>query len=113
VAACNYRASAGDSAVGRALINLRLDAVDAIELLPHMPALSSPIAPEPFGTDGTNALDDKEIALAQRALTATLSRIGITLSFPWRDFATFKTHWLRDGGPGLPAARSALLSGSL
>ena len=40
-----------------------------------------------FGTDGRNSLDDKEIALAQRALTATLSRIGISLTFPWRDFS--------------------------
>lgn len=63
-----------------------------------------------FGTDGSNALDDKEIALAQRALTATLSRIGITLSFPWRDFATFKTHWLRNGCYNSWQARRDLLN---
>ena len=63
-----------------------------------------------FGTDGSNALDDKEIALAQRALTATLSRIGITLSFPWRDFATFKTHWLRNGCYNSWKARRDLLN---
>lgn len=63
-----------------------------------------------FGTDGSNALDDKEIALAQRALTATLSRIGITLSFPWRDFATFKAHWLRNGCFNSWQARRDLLN---
>ncbi|WP_180984720.1 hypothetical protein [Mycobacterium avium] len=50
-----------------------------------------------FGTSGGNTLDDKEIALAQRALAATLGRIGITLSLPWRDFNTFKAHWVRNG----------------
>lgn len=63
-----------------------------------------------FGTDGRNSLDDKEVALAQRALTATLSRIGITLSFPWRDFNTFKAHWLRNGCSGSWQARRDLLN---
>lgn len=58
-----------------------------------------------YGTDGGNTLDDKELTLAQRALTATLSRIGITLSFPWRDFSTFKAHWLRKGCSGSWQAR--------
>lgn len=62
-----------------------------------------------FGTSGGNTLDDKEVALAQRALTATLSRIGITLSFPWRDFNTFKAHWLRNGCSGSWQARRDLL----
>jgi hypothetical protein len=63
-----------------------------------------------FGTDGGNTLDDKELTLAQRALAATLSRIGITLSFPWRDFATFKAHWLRNGCSGSSQARRDLLN---
>ena len=63
-----------------------------------------------FGTDGHNSLDDKEIALAQRALTASLSRIGITLSVPWRDFNTFKAHWLRNGCSGSWQARRDLLN---
>lgn len=62
-----------------------------------------------FGTDGRNSLDDKEVAVAQRALTATLARIGITLSFPWRDFNTFKAHWLRNGCSGSWQARRNLL----
>lgn len=63
-----------------------------------------------FGTGGGNTLDDKELTLAQRALTATLSRIGITLSFPWRDFNTFKAHWLRNGCSGSWQARRDLLN---
>jgi len=62
-----------------------------------------------FGTSGANTLDDKELTLAQRALSATLSRIGITLSFPWRDFNTFKAHWVRTGCSGSWQARRDLL----
>lgn len=63
-----------------------------------------------FGTSGGNTLDDKEIALAQRALTATLARIGIALSFPWRDFSTFKAHWVRNGCYNSWQARRDLLN---
>jgi len=62
-----------------------------------------------FGTGGGNTLDHKEIMVAQRALTATLSRIGIKLSFPWRDFNTFKAHWVRNGCSGSWQARRDLL----
>lgn len=64
-----------------------------------------------FGTGGGNTLDDTEVAIAQRALTATLSRIGIMLSFPWRDFNTFKAHWVRNGCSGSWQARRDLLEG--
>ncbi len=64
-----------------------------------------------YGTGGGNTLDDKDLTLAQRALTATLSRIGITLSFPWRDFNTFKAHWVRNGCSGSWQARRDLLEG--
>lgn len=64
-----------------------------------------------FGTSGGNTLDDKEVAIAQRALTATLSRVGIVLSFPWRDFNTFKAHWVRNGCSGSWQARRDLLEG--
>ncbi|WP_301121611.1 hypothetical protein [Mycolicibacterium fortuitum] len=62
-----------------------------------------------FGTGGGNTLDDKDLTLAQRALTETLSRIGITLTFPWRDFTTFKSHWVRNGCSGSWQARRDLL----
>lgn len=63
-----------------------------------------------FGTTGGNNLNDKELTVAQRALTAVLSRIGVTLSFPWRDFNTFKAHWLRNGCAGSWQARRDLLN---
>lgn len=62
-----------------------------------------------FGTGGGNTLDDKEVAIAQRALSAMLSRIGITLTFPWRDFTTFKAHWVRNGCYNSWHARRELL----
>lgn len=62
-----------------------------------------------YGTGGGNTLDDKEIALAQRALTATLDRIGIPLKLPWRDFATFRAYWLKNAGYGSWQARRDLL----
>lgn len=62
-----------------------------------------------FGTGGGNTLDDKDLTLAQRALAETLSRVGITLTFPWRDFTTFKSHWVRNGCSGSWQARRDLL----
>lgn len=62
-----------------------------------------------YGTGGGETLDDKEIALAQRALTATLGRLGITLDLPWRDFTSFRSYWLRNDGYGSWQARRDLL----
>ncbi|MBF6445552.1 hypothetical protein [Nocardia farcinica] len=53
-----------------------------------------------YGNGGKNTLDDREIALAQRALMATLDRIGIPLKLPWRDFSTFRAYWLKNDGYG-------------
>jgi hypothetical protein len=84
----------------------RVDDLDAAIALTHL-VWDDLIA---FGTSGGNTLDDKEIALAQRALTATLARIGIALSFPWRDFSTFKAHWVRNGCYNSWQARRDLLN---
>lgn len=62
-----------------------------------------------YGTGGGETLDDKQIALAQRALTATLGRLGITLDLPWRDFTSFRSYWLRNDGYGSWQARRDLL----
>lgn len=50
-----------------------------------------------------------QIGLAQRALSSTLSRVGIKLDLPWRDFATFRSYWLKDGCSGSWQARRDLL----
>lgn len=61
------------------------------------------------GTDGATRLDDQQIALAQRALKATLHRIGIELDFPWRNFESFKTHWIKNDCAYSWQARRVLL----
>lgn len=62
-----------------------------------------------YGTGGGETLDDKQIAIAQRALTATLGRLGIKLDLPWRDFTSFRSYWLRNDGYGSWQARRDLL----
>ncbi|MCB0927140.1 MAG: hypothetical protein KDB70_04275 [Mycobacterium sp.] len=62
-----------------------------------------------YGTGGGETLDDKQIALAQRALTATLGRLGIKLDLPWRDFTSFRSYWLRNDGYGSWQTRRDLL----
>ena len=58
-----------------------------------------------FGTSSRNVLDDKDIAVAQRALVAVLSRLGIPFSLPWRDFTKFKAYWLKNDGYGSGTVR--------
>jgi hypothetical protein len=62
-----------------------------------------------YGTDGATRLVDDQIALAQRALKATLHRIDIELDFPWRNFESFKTHWIKNDCSGSWQARRELL----
>lgn len=62
-----------------------------------------------YGTNGATRLNDTQIALAQRALRATLQRIDIELDFPWRDFDSFKTHWIKNQCSGSWQDRRALL----
>lgn len=64
---------------------------------------------EAYGTSGGTRLDEVQIGLAQRALSATLSRVGITLDFPWRNFATFRSYWLKNDCSGSWQARRDLL----
>lgn len=64
-----------------------------------------------FGTSSHNVLDDKDIAIAQRALVAVLSRLGIPFSLPWRDFTKFKAYWLKNDGYGSWQARREILAG--
>ncbi|QZH65030.1 hypothetical protein [Mycolicibacterium farcinogenes] len=62
-----------------------------------------------FGTGGGERLDGEQIALAQRALKATLHRIDVELEFPWRNFESFKTYWIKNECSGSYHARRALL----
>ncbi len=64
-----------------------------------------------FGTSGHNVLDDKDIAVAQRALVVVLARLGIPFSLPWHDFTKFKAYWLKNNGYGSWQARREILAG--
>ena len=64
-----------------------------------------------YGTDGSYSCDDKEIAIAIRALEAVTRRLGIPLELPFRDFAGFKTYWLDHDGYGSWQARRDILEG--
>lgn len=64
---------------------------------------------ELYGTDGNQVLKDPEIREALVALRAVTERLGITLDIPFRDFATFRTYWTREGARGSWQARRDLL----
>ncbi|MCH9736963.1 MAG: hypothetical protein K0U78_20825 [Actinomycetia bacterium] len=93
------------------LKELRVGPVPAVDDLDAAIALTQLVWNDliAFGTGGGNILDDDELTLAQRALTATLDRIGISLKFPWRDLTTFKSHWIRNSCSGSWQARRDLL----
>jgi len=64
-----------------------------------------------FGTDGNNSLSDVEMREAIRTLHAIVDRLGIDdFEVPFRDFSTFKSHWLRNDGYGSWQARREILS---
>jgi hypothetical protein len=93
------------------LTDLRIGPVPGVDDLDAAIALTQLVWNDliAYDTGGGNVLDDMELTLAQRALTATLGRIGITLSFPWRDFTTFRSHWMRNDCSGSWQARRDLL----
>ena len=53
-----------------------------------------------YGTDGSNELDDKQIALVIRALEAVTWRLGVPIKLPFRNFTTFRSYWIREGASG-------------
>lgn len=62
-----------------------------------------------YGTGGTTRLNDMQIALAQRALKAMLHRIDIELVFPWQNFESFRSYWIKQQCAGSWQARRILL----
>lgn len=68
---------------------------------------------EKRATNESQQLDDEKIELAQKSLQAVLTRLGITLNLPWRNFAEFRTYWMQRGltGSGSWQARRDLLDG--
>lgn len=64
---------------------------------------------EAYGTSGGEKFTEAQIEAAQRCLRAVLSRHGIDLRLPWRNFAGFRTYWLQHDGYGSWQARRDLL----
>jgi hypothetical protein len=93
------------------LAQLRAGPVTGVDDLDAAIALTKLVWEEldAYGTSGGMRLDEEQIALAQRALTATLGRVGITVDLPWRNFTTFRSYWLRKDCSGSWQARRDLL----
>lgn len=64
---------------------------------------------ESYGTGGGERLSNDDIALALRTLRAVLQRLGVDFDVPFRDYTTFKNHWLREGAYGSWQSRRDLL----
>lgn len=64
-----------------------------------------------FGTDGHQSINVEESRNVLTSLRRVLARRGVTLEVPWRDFESFRTHWIREGcsGTGGWQARRELL----
>lgn len=53
-----------------------------------------------FGTDGTANVEPEESRIILRALRMMLERRGLTFDPPWRDYDSFKSHWVSVGASG-------------
>ena len=62
-----------------------------------------------YGTDSSQTLDDGEIGSAILALTATLRRLTIPFGLPFRNFTTFRSHWIKNGASNSWQARRDIL----
>lgn len=66
---------------------------------------------ESFATDNQELTTDEELVDTLTALRAVLRRLGITFTLPFRDYTSFRTHWIRQGvtGSGSWQARREML----
>jgi hypothetical protein len=62
------------------------------------------------GTDGATTLEDGTIGELQRTARAVLQRLGVPLDLPWRNFTSFKSHWLANDGYGSWHARREMVA---
>ena len=53
-----------------------------------------------YGTDSSQTLNDPESRVALRTLRLVLERHGVAFSPPWRDFPSFRSHWIAEGRSG-------------
>lgn len=63
-----------------------------------------------YGTSGGEQLGtDPELETVQKALVEVLRRLGIELKIPWRNYTSFREHWIRKGCANSYQARRDLL----
>jgi hypothetical protein len=62
-----------------------------------------------FGTDSSETLDDDEIGTALLSLGAVLRRLTISFKLPFRNFTTFRSHWIKNGASNSWQARRDML----
>lgn len=62
-----------------------------------------------FGTDSSHTVDDSEISSAILALGAVLRRLTIQFDLPFRNFTTFRSHWIKNGASNSWQARRDML----
>lgn len=66
---------------------------------------------ESYGTGGGERLGDEDMRDALLALRAVLKRLAVPpLDLPFRDFTTFRSHWLKQGASGSWQARRDILN---
>jgi hypothetical protein len=65
---------------------------------------------EKYGTDRTNVFDNDDARSALSSFKACCIRLGITeIDFPFRDFTTFRSWWLKNGASNSWQARRDLV----
>jgi hypothetical protein len=62
-----------------------------------------------YGTDGLDSLDDDEISTAILSLGTVLRRLTISFTLPFRNFTTFRSHWIKNGASNSWQARRDML----
>ena len=105
--------SDGTTQVNRELINLvrvgPLDGFDDVLIGERILELTRSEF-EKYGTDRTNVFDNDDARNALSSLKACCMRLGITeIDFPFRDFTTFRSWWLKNGASYSWQARRDLL----
>ncbi len=94
------------------LDGLRRGRVDGLDDLDAALALTQLVHDDlmAYGTGGGEEVTNTQIGLAMRALRATLTRLGVEIDLPFRDYTTFRTYWTTHGGHGSWAARREMVT---
>jgi hypothetical protein len=99
--------------LNRALLEgLRRGHVDGISDLDIALALTQQIHDDlmAYGTGRGEDLDNEECKIALRALNATLIRLGLKVTIPFRDYTSFRSFWESNGAFGSWAARRKIIT---